>query len=184
MVCLWGVDVEPKVNTRHFLRHKEQEYCNDSSVFQLYVWLFHAKKIYLRKQTSWRIRARPWPLHKLPHTFCVSCQSLFKPSCYFEFSNSQKKLAPADTSKLIVQVMQVYAPCGNVAAFPAMEFIYKFDPYLIRIRHWAIEVGSQVIDRCVLSLLVATSRVHFVCPNAKQLFGKGGFCLIMTSSPS
>ena len=74
-------------------------------------------------------------MHKLPHTFCDSCQSLFKPSCYFEFPNSQKKLAPADTSKLIVQVMQVYAPCGNVAAFPAMKFLYKFDPYLIRIRH-------------------------------------------------
>ena len=45
-------------------------------------------------------------------------------------------------------------------------------------RNIEIEVGSQVIDRCVLSLLVAISRVHFVCPNAKQLFGKGGFCLI------
>ena len=45
-------------------------------------------------------------------------------------------------------------------------------------RNIEIEVGSQVINRCVLSLLVAISRVHFVCPNAKQLFGKGGFCLI------
>ena len=41
-VCRWGVDFERNVNTHHFLRHKEQEYCNVLSAFHVWVLLFHA----------------------------------------------------------------------------------------------------------------------------------------------